>query len=159
MHEAVAVASAATGLQFIYDGLTDEAPSDNRESFQPGRYGDRWAPVLVAWSSPAESPGLAGDVIGLGGSATVSANGADWVYVSGQVQLDAPEMNRLLQASAGREAARSVVIHELGHVLGLDHVDDPTQLMFANANSITTLQDGDLAGLALLGKGECVPQL
>ncbi|MGH8894018.1 MAG: peptidase, partial [Actinomycetes bacterium] len=45
---ALADVSAATGLQFVDDGATDEAPSEDRALYQPDRYGDRWAPVLVA---------------------------------------------------------------------------------------------------------------
>lgn len=47
--DAVDRMSAVTGLQFVYDGATDEQPSRDREAFQPGRYGDRWAPVLITW--------------------------------------------------------------------------------------------------------------
>ncbi|MCU1515897.1 MAG: peptidase, partial [Pseudarthrobacter sp.] len=42
-------------------------------------------------------------------------------------------------------------------VLGLDHVNGPTQLMFDETQAQTGLGDGDSAGLAALGRGECVP--
>jgi hypothetical protein len=47
--EAVGRVARATGLQFRDDGTTSEAPSGQREPFQKDRYGDRWAPVLIAW--------------------------------------------------------------------------------------------------------------
>lgn len=50
-------------------------------------------------------------------------------------------------------------MHELAHVLGLDHVDDPTQLMHEENTGQFDFGDGDLAGLALLGTGACVPRL
>ena len=62
--------SAASGLQFVYDGTTAEAPSKTRETYQPDRYGKQWAPVLIAWSTPEESPDLAGKVAGTGGAPT-----------------------------------------------------------------------------------------
>ena len=31
----------ATGLQFVYDGLSDEPVAEDREPYQPDRYGDR----------------------------------------------------------------------------------------------------------------------
>ena len=57
----------ATGLKFVPDGTIDEAPSRRRGSFQPERYGDRWAPVLVAWQSADENPDFAADVAGQAG--------------------------------------------------------------------------------------------
>jgi len=37
-------------------------------------------------------------------------------------------------------------LHELGHVMGLGHVDDPTQVMFPTIYRKTSLGNGDLAG-------------
>lgn len=160
IREAVAEVSAGSGLQFVYDGDTDEAfAEEGRERFQPDRYGKRWAPVLITWSDPSEVSGLAGDIAGLGGSSWVGAPGYPFVLVAGQVALDAPALQTTLSYPDGREHARSVIIHELGHVLGLAHVDDPKQLMHAGANGVTSLADGDRAGLALLGTGPCVPGL
>lgn len=61
---ALAEVSAATGLSLVDGGVTEERPSSQREPYQPQRYGRGWAPVLVVWSDPAESPELAGDVAG-----------------------------------------------------------------------------------------------
>ncbi|GAA3678016.1 hypothetical protein GCM10023081_15350 [Arthrobacter ginkgonis] len=44
-------------------------------------------------------------------------------------------------------------------MLGLGHVDGSTHRMYGGPNSVTELQDGDRAGLAVLGSGACVPQL
>jgi hypothetical protein len=158
----VAAASQASGLKFVYDGPTAEAPSDDRQAFQPDRYGKRWAPVLIAWSTPAETPGLAGDVAGLGGSGYAQAPGqplVPLVLAAGQVSLDAPDLAAI---SAGRPdgaaEVRAIIMLELGHVLGLNHVNDPAQLMFAENNGVMDFAAGDRAGLALLGSGPCVPQ-
>jgi hypothetical protein len=160
VREAIAEVSAASGLQFIYDGPTDEAFAPKaRERFQPDRYGKKWAPVLVTWSDPGEVPGLAGDIGGLGESSYANAPGMPYVLVAGQIALDAPGMLDALKHPEGPELVRSVIIHELGHVLGLAHVDDPSQLMYGDSNNVTRLADGDRAGLALLGTGACVPQL
>ncbi|MHA7292483.1 matrixin family metalloprotease [Arthrobacter sp. HLT1-21] len=75
------------------------------------------------------------------------------------MQLDAPHLNEIIQYPGGRDHVRAIIVHELAHVVGLDHVDDPTQLMHEGTNGLTTLSDGDRAGLALLGAGPCVPQL
>lgn len=163
VREAIAAASQASGLQFVYDGTTTEAPADDRQAFQPDRYGKRWAPVLIAWSTPAESPGLAGDVAGNGGSGYAQAPGqplVPLVLAAGQVRLDAPDLGGIIASRPdGTAEVRAIIMHELGHVLGLDHVDDPAQLMNAKNMGIMDFAAGDRAGLALLGAGPCVPQL
>ncbi len=43
--------SRATGLVFVADGMTTESYDENRPVVQQDRYGNRYAPVLVDWSS------------------------------------------------------------------------------------------------------------
>lgn len=160
IREAVAATSAATGLQFVYDGTSTEAPADERKAFQPDRYGKRWAPVLIAWSTPQESPGLAGDIAGDGGSTFIQAPGQPMVLAAGQIRLDAPDLAGILAGRPdGTDQMRAIIMHELGHVVGLDHVNDPGQLMHADNMGVVDFAAGDRAGLALLGSGSCVPQL
>ncbi|MDP9985899.1 hypothetical protein J2S98_001044 [Arthrobacter oryzae] len=158
--EAVASVSRASGLQFVYDGPTTEAPADQRQAFQPDRYGKRWAPVLIAWSTPTETPDLAGNVAGLGGSGYAEAVGQPLVLAAGQISLDAPDLAGIMASRAdGAAEVRAIIMHELGHVLGLAHVNDPSQLMYAENKGVQDFAAGDRAGLALLGSGPCVPQL
>lgn len=157
---AISRTSQATGLKFVDDGATDEAPSEQRKAFQPDRYGDRWAPVLVAWSTPGLVPDLKGDVVGTGGSAAVAVSGRAPVYVSGQVALDAPQIAQVLTRPGGDAIVQGIIEHELGHLVGLDHVDDPTQLMFpVTTPGVTDFAAGDLTGLSILGQGRCAPEL
>jgi hypothetical protein len=160
IREAVSAVSAASGLHFTYDGTTTETPADEREPFQPDRYGKRWAPVLVTWSTPEETPGLAGNIAGDGGSTSVEVPGQPRVLVAGQIRLDAPDLAGILASRPdGAVQVRAIIMHELGHVLGLDHINDPTQLMHADNVGVHEFGAGDRAGLALLGSGPCVPQL
>ena len=148
-----------TGLNFVSEGVTDEHVSGMRAPFQPDRYGDRWAPVLITWSDETEFPELAGDVAGLGGSTPLFNGLGPAVYVSGIVVLDGPQIDDIIHSSyTGKLQARAIVVHELGHLVGLDHVDDPSQLMNGTGGTVD-LQSGDLAGLAQLGAGPCVPRL
>ncbi|WP_179224461.1 peptidase [Geodermatophilus pulveris] len=160
VHAAVARISQATGLAFRYDGPTDEVPSPQRETYQPARYGDRWAPVLVAWQTEAEQPDLAGDVVGRGGSTAVSLGDGPRVYVTGTVSLDAGQFPEVLAAPDGATTAAGIVLHELAHVVGLAHVEDAGQLLHPETvPGVTDLAAGDLTGLARLGRGQCVPGL
>ncbi|SDL39025.1 hypothetical protein SAMN04487916_108156 [Arthrobacter sp. ov407] len=162
IQQAIAAVSRSTGLVFINDGATTEAPSEQRESYQPARYGDRWAPVLIAWETTAEDPRFTDlededTILGVGGSEAVSIGDTDYTYVSGHLTLNAPGLQSLLELE-GPAQVRGTIEHELGHVVGLDHVQDPTQLMNpSDTVGVTTYQAGDLNGLAILGQGVCRP--
>lgn len=158
--QALADVSAATGLQFIDDGPTGEAPSAARANYLPELYGDRWAPVLIAWSTPAEFSELSGPVIGLAGSDPVSADDGQRALVSGQVVLDASQLGDLLTLNSGRAVVVATITHELGHLVGLAHVDDQRQLMYPSARPlVASFGRGDLTGLAALGTGRCFQDL
>jgi hypothetical protein len=146
-----------TGLRFVRDGWTDELPRKDRPVQEPGRYGAGWSPVLVAWTTPEVDPGLAGRVVGLGGSSRVSDPVTGRLrYVTGTVSLDTPTLRKVLQRPDGMLAARAVVMHELAHVVGLTHVEDPGELMYDDNVGRTDFGPGDLRGLAMLGRGACV---
>jgi hypothetical protein len=160
--EALATVSAATGLRIERDGPTDEVPDEERAPVQTERYGDRWAPVLVAWTDPGSIGGLAGDVGGLGGAISVPAPVGDGieVYVTGSLLLDGPQLAESLRVVGGRDQVLSVLLHELGHVVGLGHVEDPGELMHPTGQpGAAGYGPGDRAGLARLGRGACVPDL
>lgn len=163
IESAIAEISAATGLVFVDDGSTDEPFQQNRPPFQPDRYGDQWAPLGIWWATPQEAPDLQGDVAGFAGSWSIQAEdttgGRSNVYVSGTMVLDGPTLEEMLRAGGGREIAYAVILHELGHVVGLDHVEDPAQIMTTSNLGTTELGDGDRRGLAELGRGRCFPQL
>ncbi len=146
----------ATGLQFVYQGSTTEQFTSTRPSFQPSRYGQRWAPVLITWSKPTQDPLLTGDVIGDAGSAWVSVGDGSRYYVTGTVSLDGPQLASVLTEPHGARIVRSVVLHELGHLAGLSHVNDDRELMYPHtSDSVFDYASGDLAGLAKLGNGVC----
>ena len=154
--EAFARLTTATGLKFVDDGPTTEAPSNHRSPYQPDTYGNRWAPVLIAWATPDEVPDFGVDIAGEAGPYSVQAPTGAYVYVSGTVYLDPAKISQAAtRISEG--VARSVVLHELGHLVGLDHITDPHQIMWPRGNStgLTDYQTGDRAGLGILGQGAC----
>lgn len=154
--EAIGVVSAASGLQWEYVGVTDEPPAPERALIQPDRYGEGWAPVLIAWTDEVGLPELAGEVAGIGGSAAVpGADGTGEWLAAGRVILDREDLGALLAGNDGYPRAKAVVVHELAHVLGLDHVDDITELMHPLTSHRLDLGPGDRAGLALAGQSTC----
>jgi hypothetical protein len=153
--EAVATISHATGLSFVSAGYTSEEPLLHRPLVQE-RYGDGWAPVLFAWSDARTYPELAGPTAGLSGSSVVpAASGSREFLAGGRVLLDAPDLTEILAGPDGYARARAVIVHEVAHVVGLDHVDDPGELMAPVMGERTDLGPGDRAGLALVGQVAC----
>ena len=72
--------------------------------------------------------------------------------------LDGPELAELaIHGPHGADDVPSILLHELAHLVGLGHVEDPNQLMFPDAGNAVELGPGDLGGLAELGRGRCFP--
>jgi hypothetical protein len=156
---AFAQVSEATGLEFVYDGPTAEPPSVDRAKYLPDRYGDRWAPVLVVWSTPTETPMLTEDgveVLGRAGPDSFGTKDPDtWRYVSGLAVFNGPLLDRQLRGGDDT-LAQAVLLHELGHLVGLAHVSDPYQVMFdSNTYPVADYRAGDRRGLEQLGRGTC----
>lgn len=148
--EALTRLSSASGLRFVDDGDTAELPGRRRESYQPQRYGHRWAPVLIGWVPPeATDLPLGGGVQGIT-SAVALPGGGGGSLVTAQVVLDA---SHPLHAGFGPgQTDGEVLLHELGHLVGLGHVSDPTQVMFTTTTEAESQYGaGDRAGLAALG--------
>lgn len=143
----------AAGLVFVVDGETDEAPAERRPVLDRGRYGERWSPVLVAWSDASEYPPLAG-AVGVAGPASGTGATAD-VWVTGTVVLDATWFTENLAHDIGSRRAEAVLAHELAHLVGLGHSTDPFSLMSPAYQSVYDFSLADRAGLARLGGGGC----
>jgi hypothetical protein len=139
----------ASDFEFTGTGTSDERDFDDRtDALGRGR------PVLIGWADDEEVPRLAGDVAGLGGSTYVQ-RGAQRTYVTGSVALDSELFAELDGERHGDELMRAIITHELGHVLGLDHVDDAGELMYSDNVGQTELGPGDREGLARLGDAGC----
>lgn len=63
-----------------------------------------------------------------------------------------------IRSTRGEATARSIVMRELGHLVGLAHTDAPTEVMFPRGQAgVVEFSQGDQAGLAALGRGACQP--
>lgn len=139
--------SEASGLRFELVGTTD-----SRRFLTRGETGAR-RPSIVGWSTEDEYAELAGDVAGIGGSGMLQI-GDRGRLTSGAVVLDIDAFDEMLDRGQ-REAAQAIVDHEFGHLVGLDHVDDPGELMYRENVGQTTWGPGDREGLERLGAIRC----
>jgi hypothetical protein len=137
---AVQRTAEATGLDLRLVGETDDRDFLERQA------GD---PVLIGWADEEEVPALAGETVGIGGSSALERAGVRH-YVTGTVVLDVD----VPRAGRSGVVAQTVLVHEFAHLVGLGHVDSPTELM--HPSPVTTAYGpGDLAGLAALGSVPC----
>ena len=148
--EAMGEVSAASGLSLVYAGASERRPRWPDPSLTVE--GGAW-PVLIAFTDRDEVPQLE-DNAGIGGSSSITRNDST-TYVSGQVALSRDYVNRLLARPRGDRQVKAIAMHELGHVVGLGHVQDPHELMSEHGIGQYTWGPGDRRGLALLGEGPC----
>ncbi|HEY0888322.1 MAG TPA: matrixin family metalloprotease [Nocardioides sp.] len=147
VHTAFARTAAASGLRFVYEGRTRLVPyAGGDTTAQLPSNG-----IALAWSTPGRVPALAGPAIGYGGAVAV-----DGIYVRGAVVLD----RTWRPPARGRVAAyQSLLMHEVGHAVGLAHVDDAEQIMSPHNRGRTRWGAGDRAGLTRVGAAAgCAPR-
>ncbi|WP_158306110.1 matrixin family metalloprotease [Janibacter sp. HTCC2649] len=155
LRDAISMVGPAAGLQIVVDGPTDELAQEVRPTMDRGRYGNRWSPALVAWTTPERVPTLDGNVAGVGGSVAMTDSRGQLHNVTGIVYLDGPALTEVSVRKGGHEMAVAIVAHELSHLLGLAHSETAGQLMNAENKGQTSLGDGDRRGLAALAAVPC----
>ncbi|MFL6109535.1 MAG: hypothetical protein ACJ72L_21430 [Marmoricola sp.] len=155
IEDAMAEVGRDTGLDLQLAGTTDARPHWQNQ-YVPTFLGEpRRTPALVSFASPHEVPQLAGRVAGIGGSVAISVQGGRFRYVTGGVTLDRAVFRDLSRTDDGRREARAIVLHELGHLVGLAHVKDDRELMNGENVGLLDFGPGDLAGLAKVGATPC----
>lgn len=149
--EGVRRIEAATGLDFRYVGETKLNPN-------PYGTGLKSAEVVIGWRTPAGYPPFRGTAaVGHGGSSYYADHrepDGTWVNRAalGGVVLNAAMDARLADGYGSGLTWGEVVIHELGHVVGLDHTPARQQIMHRQMSDRNAdWGAGDLAGLERLG--------
>lgn len=141
---------AATGLDFRYLGTTDVAPD-------PGGAPDSGADVVIGWLGQRAFSDQYGDAVGMGGARYFTnhrlANGDRVNRASqGGVALNARYNDDLGNGFGTGFTWGEVLMHELGHVVGLDHVGSTKQMMYPSiTRGAARFGAGDLNGFRKVG--------
>jgi hypothetical protein len=148
---AFALLHAATGFRFRYLGTTNVVPMRDA---QDGPYDPR-ALITVATAPPSLVRELLGSVIGLGGNLVGEIAGVPQV-LKGSVVLDRNQINTFRRGFGAGETQGALMLHELGHVMGLGHTDHPQQLMYPQLRNYPAARygAGDFAGLRAQGAAQ-----
>ena len=147
----------ATGIHFVYTGTTVSVPSGSAWSENM-----KSAEIVVAWVRPSGLTLLSRDANGnkvaaTGGYAykTWAYPGQPWKGVIGRgfVVVNQAQQSAFKTGFGTGVTRGNLLLHELGHVVGLNHTAATSQLMYPVIVSRTNsgYRGGDLTGLSLVG--------
>ena len=152
---ALRVLGAKTGMSFTYKGATTEVP-------RVGSYARQSAEIIVAFTTPLKTNYLYGAADARGGNvATIGSMtyGATTTYTAGIIKgfvvVDTAKLMRSYKPGFGTGVRRgNLMLHELGHVVGLNHVSNARLLMNPMLSAYTPngYAAGDAAGLSVVGR-------
>lgn len=165
--EAIAEIERATGLNFEFAGETTEKYTDDREDLNVNysKLNSTWSPILIVY--------LAGDqwteanrkvfdedgedTIAFAGTLPMKSRGLNqkFFYVTGHIVFNADIFEDLVEEGSVADI-KSTMMHELGHIVGLAHVDSKIEMMHESDLGQKSFALGDRRGLALQGNGECI---
>lgn len=161
--------AAATGMKFRYTGLTTQIPRNT--SAKRWHQAQTSAEIVVAWVDQTRAASKSdllsrkgsGYAAGTGGFAYKywKTSGAPWKGATGRgfVVLDVKQDKKFVPGYGSGVTRGSLLMHELGHTMGLLHVDATSQTMYPTVlkRSTTKYYTGDAWALNRVGRaGGCV---
>jgi hypothetical protein len=149
---AVAHIAYQTKTTWVYDGVTATTPST---AYLPKTPTNTNKPVLIGWTDGTASDLLRGKAAQVLGMTRTVWFGVDdgmghraAATRAAVVALDRTDRIPL----RGTQSWSATALHELGHVMGLDHPADSHQLMAATLPNVASYQSGDNTGLTRVGR-------
>jgi hypothetical protein len=164
VHDAVKRVSAATGIKFRYAGLTGQIPRNT--SSKRWHQSQTSAELVIAWVDQTRSTART-DLLSRSGSGYAAGTGGyaykywkvgkdPWKGATGRgfVVLDYKQDKKFLWGFGKGVTRGSLLLHEIGHSLGLLHVGSTSQTMYPTVlwRSSTQYFSGDAAALKKVGR-------
>lgn len=153
---AINTLEAASGLKFVYTGSTDLVPDTNWSTI-PRLHRRTWAPLIIAFANPSATNmfTFGSSQIGAGGPAWVNSSHGK-VDVSGAIVID--DRARFIPGFGPGLSLGTLLLHELGHVVGLAEGTDPASFTYKYLGITTqAVTRTDIAHLRALTSGGCRP--
>jgi Matrixin len=172
VREAFRRASKRTGLRFSFEGRTRELP---REPASKKSWADRQrsSEIVVAWVDQSRRK-YRSNLLGKSGSSYPSGVGGwmlkGWTDSKGRWQaavgrgfvvINAGDNHAYRKGFGSGLTRGALLLHEIGHSLGLDHVGSTNELMYPTLlrRQHSNYKAGDTVGLHKVGKRQgCIPQ-
>lgn len=145
---ALGIWGAAAGLP-VSKGSEEPLAYDNSSAIVTGDGGGRR--LFVKFVKDGDSDYLSGRVVGVATPTKVIPQAPEITGGSAAFRVDYVE-------HASKSESRALLLHELGHALGLGHSNDKKSVMYPIVGRTLTLASGDLAGVRQFTK-ECDPSL
>jgi hypothetical protein len=166
VRQAIARVSGVSGFRFVFDGTTTRTADEQiGRAFQTGGTETRWLPVLIVWTPHEHFDYLSDTKRAAAFAMPRAGDGFEHeTYRSGLVVIDAGQS--LPPGFDVRYSEGVVLMHELGHVMGLAHVADGGEVMWSPSvwgadrfpdPGLTDWGPGDRRGLEILGEHEACP--
>jgi hypothetical protein len=152
MNKAIRQVENASGFDFVF--LGDVNGSLNTNNIDANVLGVGQAMAVIAFSDSTATPILGGSVIGIGGIGSGSGDNLvqdgsfAWIVRGGFALADIDDVTEPGDITA-------TFAHELGHLVGLNHVSAINELMRPVLSDQSDFGDGDRNGLYSIGEPQC----
>jgi Matrixin len=161
IEESIDRIASATGLTFTNAGSSTFVPQA-RLPFDPTVFNpdsdrdllrgvDGLLPyeLLITLSNETKSDAIDGGVVGRAAPLWATDGYTTPRYLQASLIIDVDDVSN--RSSWSGYGVGQVLLHELGHVVGLGHISDNTQIMNPSISGVTTFAGGDLRGLWQVG--------
>ena len=155
---AFAKIAKVSGLRFRYGGTTSKVPRSSYGMRGPSSFGRLH--LVVAWAQPGTGPGhsdLANDGVAGRGGFVYTYSYASGGKMHPEIQTGYVVLStryKWLPAgfADGKSRRGGLLLHEIGHAVGLDHVNDTKMIMNPMLTRWNSLGAGDVVGLKKVGR-------